>query len=281
MTRLGLWDYVKAAFNARPLGMFVPPNWVLIGAFTALGFLNPGFWVVGAGVELAYLVGLASNKRFQRFVVGRRMSQQNRMLVKKQEDLLRQLSVDDRAAYLLLDQRCDSILEQQKQGTGVASRADLAIQSEGLGRLMWIYLRLLVTRAAIVRLLHEAAGNQREGIDARVRRLKLQIDAPEIGVELRRSLEGQLQILEQRAASQREARDNLAFIESELTRIREQVELIKEQSVLSNDPSTLSMRIDEVGSSLNSTTQWMRDRQDVFGKIEAMMEEPHGRMMAE
>ncbi len=59
------------------------------------------------------------------------------------------------------------------------------------------------------------------------------------------------------------------------------MELIKEQSVLSNDPSTLSMRIDEVGSSLNSTTQWMRDRQDVFGKIEAMMEEPHGRMMAE
>ena len=24
----GLWTYVKAAFNARPIGMFVPPNWI-------------------------------------------------------------------------------------------------------------------------------------------------------------------------------------------------------------------------------------------------------------
>lgn len=281
MTRLGLWDYIKAAFNARPAGMFVPPNWVLVGAFAALGFLNPGLWLVGAGVELAYLVGLASNKRFQRFVLGRRMSQQTRHQVKRQQDLLQQLSVDDRAAYLLLDQRCQSILLEQKNGAAHASTTDLAIQGEGFGRLLWIYLRLLVTRAAVVRLLREATSHQREGIDARVARLRVQIEAPETSVELRRSLEGQLQILEQRAASQREARDNLAFIESELTRIREQVELIKEQSVLSHDPSMLSNRIDEVGSSLNSTTQWMRDRQDVFGKIEAMMEEPTGKLMAE
>jgi len=281
MTRLGLWDYIKAAFNARPAGMFVPPNWVMLGAFTVLGFLNPGAWFLGAGVELAYLVGLASNKRFQRFVIGGRLSQQSRQQVKKQDDLLRQLSVDDRAAYLLLEQRCESILQQQRGGTVDASANDLAAQAEGLGRLMWIYLRLLATRGSIVRLLREAVGHEREGIDARVARLQSQIEKPGITDERKRSLQGQLEILEQRAAGQHEARDNLAFIESELARIREQVELIKEQSVLSNDPSTLSTRIDEVGTSLNSTTQWMRERQDVFGKIEAMMEEPPGRMAAE
>jgi hypothetical protein len=151
----------------------------------------------------------------------------------------------------------------------------LAQQAEGLSRLMWIYMRLLLTRAAIVRLLREAvANNERESIDARTARLQRELARQDLAAELRRSLEGQHQILQQRAASQREARDNLAFIEAELARIREQVELIKEQAVLSNDPAFLSGRIDEVGGTLTSTTQWMRDKQDIFGNIESMMEEP-------
>jgi hypothetical protein len=272
----GFWDYVTAAFSVRPKGMFVAPNWVLLGAFALLGLLNPGLWLVGAGVELAYLVGLASNRRFQRWVQGCRLLAQQKGWKQKQAELLAQLSPDDRAAQVLLETRCQSILQQQRAGG--AGAADLTTQAEGLSRLLWIHLRLLLTRCAIVRMLREAVGTDREPIDARVARLQRQIEAPGTGVELRRSLEGQLEILQQRAAGQREARENLQFIESELARIREQVELIKEQAVLSNDPSTLSTRIDEVGSSLNGTTQWMRDRQEVFGRIEAMMDEPPGTM---
>ena len=33
----GFFDYVGAAFNARPFGMFVPPNWIGLGAFGLLG----------------------------------------------------------------------------------------------------------------------------------------------------------------------------------------------------------------------------------------------------
>lgn len=275
---MSLWDYIKAAFNARPAGMFVPPNWILLATFGLLGVLNPGLWIVGLGVELAYLVGLANNKRFQKFVRGREMAKLTKAAQKKQQDVLAQLSVDDRANYLLIEQRCQAIIQQQR--TGGANDADLSAQAEGLSRLMWIYLRMLVTRASIVKLLREAVGQDREGIDARVQRLQTQINKEGIGEDLKRSLQGQLEILQQRAASQREARENLAFIESELARIREQIELIKEQAVLSNDPSNLSHRIDEVGTSLSSTTQWMRDRQEIFGKVEAMMDEPPGRMLA-
>ena len=48
----GFLDYLSAAFNARPMGMFVAPNWVGIAAFGILGAANPGFWVIGAGLEL-------------------------------------------------------------------------------------------------------------------------------------------------------------------------------------------------------------------------------------
>ncbi|MCS7032773.1 MAG: hypothetical protein NZ561_02130 [Phycisphaerae bacterium] len=272
-----MWDYIKAAFNARPAGMFVPPNWVFVAGVALLGSVVPGLWLIGAGLELAYLVLLSSNRRFQRFVAARKLAEQARKARQKQQQLVQQLSADDRAAYLLLEQRCQSILQQQRESG--AGEADLLTQSEGLSRLTWIFLRLLLTRQSIVRLLRESIGTEREGIDARVARLQRQLQQPDLSPELRRSLEGQLQILQQRAGSQREARDNLAFIESELARIREQVELIKEQAVLSTDPANLSHRIDEVGTSLAGTTQWMRDRQEIFGRIESLMDEPPAGMM--
>jgi hypothetical protein len=271
---MALWSYVKAAFNARPAGMFVPPNWVYLAGVGMLGFINPAFWLFGAAGELAYLVGLSTSKRFQKTVAGRAMLEQQRQWQARQHGALAQLSMDDRAAYLLLQQRCASILEQQKK-IGVAGPAELAQQAEGLSRLMWIYMRLLLTRAAIVRLLREAVSSgDRDTLDARVARLQRELAREDITADLRRSYEGQLEILRQRATSQKDARDNLAFIEAELTRIREQVELIKEQAVLSSDPAFLSTRIDEVGGTLSSTTQWMREKQEVFGPIDAMMEEP-------
>ena len=28
-----LWDYLREAFNARPIGMFFAPNWAMLGGF--------------------------------------------------------------------------------------------------------------------------------------------------------------------------------------------------------------------------------------------------------
>jgi hypothetical protein len=72
--RPGILDYVGAAFNARPLGMFVAPNWVGLAAVGLLGIANPGFWVLGAGLELGYLLLVSTNRRFQRTVEAGRLS---------------------------------------------------------------------------------------------------------------------------------------------------------------------------------------------------------------
>ena len=92
--------------------------------------------------------------------------------------------------------------------------------------------------------------------------------------ELRRSLEGQLQILRQRIIARSEADRQLAFIDAELTRIEEQVELIREQAALSTDPEMLSQRIDEIAATLGGTSQWIRDQQQVFGAMEDLLTEP-------
>jgi hypothetical protein len=65
-----LKDYVIAAFNARPSGMFVPPNWIGLGAILLLSLVEPAFLLLGVGLELGYLNVLSSSPRFRRVVDG-------------------------------------------------------------------------------------------------------------------------------------------------------------------------------------------------------------------
>src|SRR5688572_1173070 len=106
----GLWAYIKAAFNARPMGMFVAPNWVGLGAFALLGILNPGFWAIGAGLELAYLFTLSSNKRFQKTVDAQQLSGAGEESAAKLQTLLNGLGPAERQRYQALEWRCRSIL---------------------------------------------------------------------------------------------------------------------------------------------------------------------------
>ena len=272
--KASLGDYIKSAFNARPLGMPVPPNWIGLAGFGMLGLLNPGFWIIGAGVEFAYLFGLASNKRFQRFVSGSKSLANQRERLSQVRMQVAQLSPDDQRRYMLLEQRCQQIVEQQRSQGGAS--LDLQSQSEGLGRLLWIYLRLLVTRRSIERLLRESAmsSQERAPLAARIKQLEDQLKAESLSEEMRKSLTGQLEILQQRQQSQRDAKGKLDFLDAELTRIQEQVELIREQAVFNTDAATVSQRIDQVATTLGSTQQWIREQQQLYGRVEDLLTEP-------
>jgi hypothetical protein len=286
--KVGLWDYVKAAFNARPLGMFVAPNWVGLALFALLGWWNPAFLLIGAGLELAYLYVLSTNKRFQRLVAGSEMVETQQATQQKLNVTLNNLSPTLQQRYRALERRCRAILDQQQAGA-TELRDELRTQGEGLGRLLWIYLRLLSTYQSFARLLGEMinADREREAIEDRIARPESQLTRNSITDELRGSLTSQLEILRQRQQSQREAREKIAFLDAELTRIEEQVELVREQAVLSSDPSTVSARIDEIGSTLTGTNQWIRDQKDLASRVgdvlddaPPMIVQPAGREMA-
>ena len=76
----GFWSYVRAAFNARPLGMPIPPNWLFLAGVALLGTIDRGFLVLGAGLELAYLAMLSGNERFRRTVRARAIHGAGRFL---------------------------------------------------------------------------------------------------------------------------------------------------------------------------------------------------------
>jgi hypothetical protein len=267
----GFLDYVTAAFNARPMGMFVAPNWVGLAAFALLGISNPGFWVLGAGLELGYLLTLATNARFQRAVSSQPLAAARAEWNSRIERLSGRLDRNDRERFAALSHRCASIIDLQTHGAAEAPQG-LATQADSLGRLSWMFLRLLVARSTILDVV--SGGDDSEVLERRKASLERQVRDEDGGADLRRSLTGQIEILQQRIEQRAEAERKLAYIDAELARIEEQVELIREQAALSTDPEILSRRIDEIAATLGGTGQWIRDQQQVYGAMEDLLTEP-------
>ena len=276
----GFFDYIAAAFNARPFGMFVAPNWIGLGAFALLGTMEPGFWVLGAGLEVGYLLALATNERFQRLVAAVPLVEATADWNKRIQALVGRLDAGDRRVYDLLSQRCRSIIDLQLHGASAEVPGGLETQADSLGRLSWMFLRLLVARRTIQQILGASGAESGDVAELRKRMTKLeqqQADAsltPPLSDELRRSLAGQLEILKQRLLQRTDAERKLAYIDAELERIQQQVELIREQAALSTDPELLSQRIDEITATLGTTGQWIREQQKVYGAMEDLLTEP-------
>jgi hypothetical protein len=273
--KLSFWKYLKAAFNARPFGMWIPPNWIGLALFGFLGLINPGFWVIGAGLELGYLGALVTNGRFQRVIAARQTAVSDDKWSGKVEELVGKLSESDQRRYVALLARCRSILEQQVPTTNESSMTlGLESQNASLSRLAWLYLRLLLMRQAIDKVLVDDTDPGNRRLQGRIVDLQKRLADESINDDLRRSLTSQLEILEQRMSQRSEGTEKLAFLEAELTRIHEQVELIREQAVLSTDPELLSQRIDEIATTLGGTSQWIRDQQQVYGVLQDLVAEP-------
>lgn len=284
----GFWSYVRAAFNARPLGMPVPPNWIFLAAVALLGTLDRGFLMLGVGLELAYLGWLSSNQRFRRTVTATRQSGDGRAWQETVERMLQQLAPADRSRHQTLEGRCRAILSDLDRAASLDAEpgypvqgSSTAVDSAGtsLSRLSWMYLRLLVTRQAILEALSEkgtddSGGGGDRALEDRLRGLRRQLEGEALAADLRGSLLGQVEILEQRLAHRREARERLAFLDAELARIEQQVELVREQAVGAPDAEAVSRRIDDIAASLGGTATWIREQQKIYGGVSDLLAEP-------
>jgi chromosome segregation ATPase len=137
-----------------------------------------------------------------------------------------------------------------------------------------VYLRLLVARRAMSRVLKEPMLGETQELETRLAELRQRLEDTSIGDDLRRSLTSQAEILEQRVTQRREGRQKLDFLEAEILRIQEQVELLREQAALSTDAEGLSARLDEITGSLGGASQWISDQQKLYGTFDDLLEEP-------
>jgi hypothetical protein len=263
-------DYLKAAFTWRlgigPLG-HLPINLVILPVFAVLGMINPGFWLLGAAVEVGYLFALAGNPRFQKIVQGMRLMGARGAPVKeteKQARLIQALDSQSRSRYQSLSQTCVSISQTAEVSGGPMGGAEL--KSGGLDQLLWIFLKLLVSRQRISMIL---AQTPPAALDAEISATRQRLQGQDESSALYRSLKGTLDIQLKRLENIQKASESLKVTEAELERIEKQVALMREEVSVSSDPQFLSVRLDGIVDSLQGTTKWMTEHDELFGRLEA------------
>jgi hypothetical protein len=265
----GPLSYLAAAFNARPFGMAIAPNWFVVAAFGLLGaFVNPGFWLIGAGVEVLYLWALASSSRFRAVVDAtsaagagaENWSEQYRALASRLDERSRAQQGDmERQGAALVD---------------VLTRAGaLPSQLTDVRQLVWLHLKLLAARSA----LHEVIGlgaSEQHALEEQREQLKARLDRPDLDAELRSSLAGQMQVIESRQAAHALASKRCEFVDAEIDRLRQQLSLVREQALLATDEGSVARSVDALSASLNEANRWLKDQRELFAGFESFSDDP-------
>jgi hypothetical protein len=253
--------YLWAAFNARPLGMPLPPNWFGLAAFGLLGaFISPGFWVLGAGLELGYLLLLSGSARFRR-TVDAEQAQPADPASQRYEATLALLDASQRGRQQAVEARAREVLQLLARSPLMASHAS------SLEQLVWLNLRLLVAGQALNGVVDTAARDstelqqQEDQIDAR-------LAASELNDELRRSLEQQKQVIDARQAAHVEGLRRKEHVDAELQRIEQQIALIREQTLLATDEEQIGVALNALTSSFNEASRWLNSQRDLLGVLE-------------
>jgi hypothetical protein len=265
----GFMTYLAAAFNARPLGMPVPPNWLCLAAVGLLGVLAHGVWLIGAGLELGYLLALVTNERFRAVVDASASASESGAWAGRRAELVARLTPELRRAQEALEERCRGVLSQGADGVAAEIGGQ---QAESLAQLAWIHLRLLLSRQRVGQVVADAEAPA--VMAKRIGELEAKLADAALSKELRASLASQLEILTSRRASQASASERLALIDAELERLRQQVELVREQSALSSDAGDASRAINALGATLGETSRWLSDQRQALGELEDLSAAP-------
>ncbi len=265
-------DYLKAAFHAKPAGMFVAPNWIGVGLFGLLGVLNPGFWLVGAGLEVAYLVSLANHSRFRRAVdnaeriAGPGASSASGYTARIAA-LRAALPPQDDERYRDFTAKCRHT---------VHALPDNSALHETLAHVSWLFLQLLNSRLAVSRLLETARAEDREEgtLSKRLLQIEARLAQPGHDDGLRRTLESTRDILKERVQAQSEMENKLGYLDAELSRLEEQVSLLHDRAQLDRDAPALSGSIDRVTAGISGATAWMSREKELLGDLGGSLDEP-------
>jgi hypothetical protein len=259
-------SYVGAAFNARPFGMPMPPNWFALAAFALLGgFVNPGFWLIGAGLEGLYLWTLARHPRFRAVVDATHGGASDWQA--RYDALLGRLDDAARRAQETIERQASELTDiLTRAGAGASQIADVR-------QMAWLHLKLLAARSAFAQVTADAS-RERAALDEQAKRLQARLAPPDTDSELRRSLEQQLAVIESRCAAHADAEKRRELVDAELERLRQQIALVREQALLATDEGSVAPSLDAVAASLNEANRWLKDQRELFAGLDDLTDEP-------
>jgi hypothetical protein len=244
-----LLDYLKAAFWYKPhiwgLGS-IPVNFLALIGFAVLGFGHPAFWLLGLGLEAAYLFALASNDAFQRWVQLQEQMFEHGDEEAERQGLIRYLSPDAHDRLQSFENKCKRIIELQI--VAKAEESVLSVNRLGLRELMWVYLKLLVAEHS----LHKPeSGKVEHSIRREIEALESNLGKGDLPDSVRESKTATLEILRKRLRNIERRDQYLAETQSNLKRIEAQIDLALDKAEMKGRPQFISTDIEVAGDLLS------------------------------
>jgi phage terminase Nu1 subunit (DNA packaging protein) len=274
----GLKNYLKEAFFFRwNLLLFLGG---MAGA--ALAPLSDVTLPLVVASELTYLAGLIGIPRFRAAIdakvhAARRTEPEAASIpAPSLVSMLASLPAEARRRFERLHARC---VEMRGIALGVRGAADGQqesadeIRTPGLDRLLWLFLRLLLSKTALDRFLQTMSS---EAIAPRVEQLRKDLAAAQGANDERvvRSLQDSIAMAELRLDNYERAKKNAQFVSIELDRIEGKIQALAEMAVNRQDPDFLSSQVDSAAESMRQTEKAVAELQHLTGRADQLQEPP-------
>lgn len=275
----GFRRYLRAAF--------VQP-WNLMLFFGSIGLAvlsgqgdNLAPFIMAA--ELAYIAGLSAMPRF-RTAVDAKINAQERAEAEKMtpaaevalQRMVATLPNQGLRRFLSLRQRC---YEMRDIAAGIRGHADSgdvaaeAMRNSSLDRLLFLFLKLLVSQAGLERFLNMTSERELELRlqDVQARKTQAQAGGDE---RIVRSLQDSEADATLRLENYRKALKDAEFVNVELDRIETKIRTLVETAVSRQDADTLSVQVTAAADSMKQTEDAVRNLQHLTGLESALDETP-------
>jgi len=277
----GLRDYVKHAF-------LYPWNLLFFLGGAALAALSPhpdAFLPIIGGLELAYLTGLSSIPRFRTAIdakiaakarAGRASAGASSSSQQSLERILESLPAPALRRFLLLRQRC---FEMRSIASGIRGQADASpdsaesIRTPALDRLLYLFLRLLVSQNGLDRFLRSTSEKD---LAAKLADVRTRFEAAKTTGDERvtNSLQDSVADAELRLENYRKAAKDAEFVAIELDRIETKIQALIEMGVSRQDPDYLSHQVTAAAESMQHTEAAVNELQHLTGLADQIEEPP-------
>lgn len=276
-------DYLKEAFLFRWNLLF------FLGgtAAAALTPLAPVLLPLVGAAELTYLAGLVSIPRFRAAIDARKHKALTDAAPAGSApaappvslvSMLAGLPSESRSRFERLHARCvemRGIAAGVRGATGDQPSGAEEIRTPGLDRLLWLFLRLLLSKAALDRFLR--AINEQE-LASRLDDVRKSLTAAQADAQkderVIRSLQDSVAMGELRLDNFARARKNAEFVSIELDRIEGKIQALAEMAVNRQDPDFLSSQVDSAAESMRQTEKAVSELQHLTGLGEQLEEPP-------
>jgi hypothetical protein len=274
----GLAAYLREAFLFRW-------NLLFFGGGVAAALLTPFPEVVlplVAAGELTYLAGLVSLPRFRAAIDAKAHASRPAPVVVPPLpnipviEMLQGLPLEARRRFQRLHSRCvemRAIAAGVRGSTGKEPGSPDETTAPGLDRLLWLFLRLLVSKNGLDRFL--TTINEAE-ISGGLTQLRTSLEAAQAKGDERvvRSLQDSVAMAELRLDNHHRAKENSQFVSIELDRIEHKIQALAEMAVNRQDPDFLSSQVDSAAESMRQTEKAVSELQHLTGLADQLEEPP-------